>query len=165
MSFLFLNKTLLTNNLKIRTSMNAKISVFVVCAKAILYLLWYNLHDCTFKFTRGRFHPSLFPTKDCLKNPQPDVLFAVWLPSSTCSLSPLVLELLIYDPCVASAELSPVLEFFWKCILSPFTISKISRSFVRIIHTFKNILTFLLCLQKTRYVPMDEHFSDRLKEF
>ena len=113
----------------------------------------------------GFTHPFFLLRKYCLKNPQPDVLFAVWLPSSTCSLPPLVLELLVYDPCVASAELSPVLEFFWKCILSPFTISKISRSFVRIIHTFKNILTFLLRLQKTRYVPMDEHFSDRLKEF
>ena len=28
--------------------MNAKISVFVICAEAIIYLL-YNLHDCTFK--------------------------------------------------------------------------------------------------------------------
>ena len=26
-----------------------KISVFVICAKAIIYLLLYNLHDCTFK--------------------------------------------------------------------------------------------------------------------
>ena len=29
--------------------MNVKISVFVTCAKAIIYLLLYNLHDCTFK--------------------------------------------------------------------------------------------------------------------
>ena len=29
--------------------MNAKISVFVVCVKAIIYLLLYNLHDCSFK--------------------------------------------------------------------------------------------------------------------
>ena len=29
--------------------MNAKISVFVVCVEFILYLLLYNLHDCTFK--------------------------------------------------------------------------------------------------------------------
>ena len=29
--------------------MNAKISVFVICVKAIIYLLLYNLHDCTFK--------------------------------------------------------------------------------------------------------------------
>ena len=28
--------------------MNAKISVFVVCVAAIIYLLLYNLHDCTF---------------------------------------------------------------------------------------------------------------------
>ena len=29
--------------------MNAKISVFVVCVEAIIYLLLYDLHDCTFK--------------------------------------------------------------------------------------------------------------------
>ena len=27
--------------------MNAKISVFVICVEAIIYLLSYNLHDCT----------------------------------------------------------------------------------------------------------------------
>ena len=29
--------------------MNAKISMFVICDEAIIYLLLYNLHDCTFK--------------------------------------------------------------------------------------------------------------------
>ena len=29
--------------------MNAKISVFVICVEVITYLLFYNLHDCTFK--------------------------------------------------------------------------------------------------------------------
>ena len=28
--------------------MNAKISVFVICVEPIIYLLLYNLHDCTF---------------------------------------------------------------------------------------------------------------------
>ena len=28
--------------------MNAKISVFVICVEAIIYLLLYDLHDCTF---------------------------------------------------------------------------------------------------------------------
>ena len=28
--------------------MDAKISVFVICVEAIIYLLLYNLHDCTF---------------------------------------------------------------------------------------------------------------------
>ena len=28
--------------------MNAKISVFVICVEEIIYLLLYNLHDCTF---------------------------------------------------------------------------------------------------------------------
>ena len=30
--------------------MNVKIPVFVICVEAIIYLLLYNLHDCTFKF-------------------------------------------------------------------------------------------------------------------
>ena len=30
--------------------MNAKTSVFVICAEAIVYLLLYNLTDCTFKY-------------------------------------------------------------------------------------------------------------------
>ena len=29
--------------------MNAKIFVFVICIEAIIYLLLYNLDDCTFK--------------------------------------------------------------------------------------------------------------------
>ena len=28
--------------------MNAKISVFVICIETVIYLLLYNLHDCTF---------------------------------------------------------------------------------------------------------------------
>ena len=32
--------------------MNAKISVFLICVEAIIYLLLYNLHDCTFKDTQ-----------------------------------------------------------------------------------------------------------------
>ena len=35
--------------MKTRTAMNAKISVFVICVEAIIHLLLYNLHDCTFK--------------------------------------------------------------------------------------------------------------------
>ena len=34
-----------------RTATNAKISVFIICGEAIIYLLLYNLHDCTFKDT------------------------------------------------------------------------------------------------------------------
>ena len=29
--------------------MNAKISVFVICVEAIVYLLLFDLYDCTFK--------------------------------------------------------------------------------------------------------------------
>ena len=46
---MFINKILQLNNSKTRTAMNAKIPVFVICIEAIIYLLLYNLHDCTFK--------------------------------------------------------------------------------------------------------------------
>ena len=29
--------------------MNAKTSVIIICGEAIIYLSFYNLHDCTFK--------------------------------------------------------------------------------------------------------------------
>ena len=29
--------------------MNAKVPAFVICVEASIYLLLYNLHDCTFK--------------------------------------------------------------------------------------------------------------------
>ena len=29
--------------------MNVKISLFIICVEVIIYLLLYNLHDCTFK--------------------------------------------------------------------------------------------------------------------
>ena len=29
--------------------MNGKLSVFVICIDAIIYMLLYNFHDCTFK--------------------------------------------------------------------------------------------------------------------
>ena len=32
--------------------MNAEISLFVICVEAIIYLLLYDLHDCTFKFVQ-----------------------------------------------------------------------------------------------------------------
>ena len=47
--FLFISKTLRVNNLKTRTAMNAQNSVFVICVEAIICLLLYNLHNCTFK--------------------------------------------------------------------------------------------------------------------
>ena len=39
---LFINKTLRLNNFKTRTVMNAKISIFLICVKVIIYLLLYN---------------------------------------------------------------------------------------------------------------------------
>ena len=50
LSFLFTNKTLRLNNLNTGTAMNVKIPVFVICVEAVIYLLLYNLHECTFKF-------------------------------------------------------------------------------------------------------------------
>ena len=46
--FLFINKTLRLNNLKSRTVMNGKISVFAICVETIIYLLLYDLHDRAF---------------------------------------------------------------------------------------------------------------------
>ena len=55
MSFLFINKNLRLNNLKTRTGINAKILVFVICVKAIVYLLSLNLRDCTCKGNHESF--------------------------------------------------------------------------------------------------------------
>ena len=49
LSFLFINKTLPLNNLKIKKAMNAKILRVLICAEVILHLLLYNLHERTFK--------------------------------------------------------------------------------------------------------------------
>ena len=51
LSFLIINKTLRLINLKIRTATNAKTSMFVICVEVIIYLLLYNLYDCTFQIS------------------------------------------------------------------------------------------------------------------
>ena len=56
LSFLFVNKTLRLNNLKTRTGMNEKNSMFCICVEAIIYLLSYNQHDCTFSSVPYDFH-------------------------------------------------------------------------------------------------------------
>ena len=38
--------------------MNTKISVFVICVEAIMYLLLCDLHDCTFKIFSGNQRSS-----------------------------------------------------------------------------------------------------------
>ena len=48
-AYLIINKTFRLNNVRTRTAMNAKISVFVISVEAIIYLLLYDLHDCSFK--------------------------------------------------------------------------------------------------------------------
>ena len=51
-----MNKTLPLNNLKTVTAMNEKLSsVFFICVEAIIYLILYNFHDCTFKIFTGKF--------------------------------------------------------------------------------------------------------------
>ena len=52
MSFLFINKILRLNNSKTRTAVNAKVLVFINYIEAIIFLLLYNLHDCTLKLFR-----------------------------------------------------------------------------------------------------------------
>ena len=39
----------MAQELKIRTAMNPKMSVFLICVEAIIYLLIHNLHDFTIK--------------------------------------------------------------------------------------------------------------------
>ena len=46
--FVVYKQNLTAHNLKNRTAVNVKISVFVICVEAITYLLLYNSHDCTF---------------------------------------------------------------------------------------------------------------------
>ena len=48
---MFTDKTLQLSNLKTRTAMNAKNADFFICVEVIIYLLSYNLHDCTYKAT------------------------------------------------------------------------------------------------------------------
>ena len=49
MSFLMLNKTLRVDNVTTAVAINVKIAMFVISVEVIIYLLLYNLHDCTFK--------------------------------------------------------------------------------------------------------------------
>ena len=48
--FLFINKILRLNNLKTRTAMNTKISVFVICVEVIIYLILCNSRDFTLNY-------------------------------------------------------------------------------------------------------------------
>ena len=43
--------------------MNAKISVFLICVEAIIYLLSYNLHDCAFNALFLKESVNEFPFK------------------------------------------------------------------------------------------------------
>ena len=39
--------------------MNVKISVFLICVEAIIYLLLYNLYDCTFNSDIPTYAPTM----------------------------------------------------------------------------------------------------------
>ena len=71
MSFLFIKKFLYLNNLKTRTDMSARISVFVICVEAIIYLLLYNLHDCTFNDSVRQINKisfkKIFPRRNMIR--------------------------------------------------------------------------------------------------
>ena len=56
---MFISKPLRLNNLKTKTAMNTKISVFVICVEEIIYLLLYNLYDCTFNLFDNQFLKSI----------------------------------------------------------------------------------------------------------
>ena len=63
MSFRFTSTTLRFSNLKTRTVMNAKISVFVICVEAIMYLLLHSPHAFTFKKNAERVLKDLKSSK------------------------------------------------------------------------------------------------------
>ena len=44
--FFVYKQNLWLDNLKTKTAMKVKISVFIICVKAIMYLILHNLHDC-----------------------------------------------------------------------------------------------------------------------
>ena len=50
------NKTLRLNNVKTRTAMNTKMSLFVICVEMIIYLLLYNLRECTFNLAASWYN-------------------------------------------------------------------------------------------------------------
>ena len=46
---MFINKNVGLNNSNTKTAMTMKISIFVICVEAIIYLLLHNVHHCTIK--------------------------------------------------------------------------------------------------------------------
>ena len=50
---MFINKNLRLDNSNTKTAVNAKISIFIICVEAIIYLLLHNFHDSTFKGFRN----------------------------------------------------------------------------------------------------------------
>ena len=44
--FFVYKQNLWLDNLKTKTAMKVKISVFIICVKVIMYLILHNLHDC-----------------------------------------------------------------------------------------------------------------------
>ena len=129
-------------------------------------LIWKNCFKYL-KFTTGRLPPSLFPNKKIfLKNSQ------AW-----CSVYYMTqfFNMFFISTCIRAAcswllcgvwGILFCVGIFRKTILNPFTISKISGSFVSISHVPKNALTFLLVpilelfLQRTSFLPMNERSSD-----
>ena len=73
MSFLFISKHLRLNSLRTRTTMNAKICVFVICVEAIMCLLLYNLQTVPLKWRKpfssrkAKLYISRIITCDVLK--------------------------------------------------------------------------------------------------
>ena len=44
--------------------MNAKIPAFIICVKAFIHLLLYNVHDCTFKLKVSFHRFFVYPIND-----------------------------------------------------------------------------------------------------
>ena len=67
--FPFINKTLRLNNLKTRTNMNAKISLFVICAEAII--ICYYIICMTIPLRGCLYEKKLVPLSGISRSPGP----------------------------------------------------------------------------------------------
>ena len=94
-------------------AMDARISLFVICVKAIIYLLQYNLHDCTFKTnwigsTKWTYHKEWYIATD----------YFIFLKILICVEEPLwILDLIMYQLLKYTIRASVLFEgVFYICV-------------------------------------------------
>ena len=120
MSFLFINKALRIDNLKTRTAMSAKISLFVICVEVITYLLLHNLHYCTVKSPFRNItkvinlsHIAWYSTSSSIKNCS-KIFTGKHLCWSLASLLKKKLENRCFPLNIAKLLRTPVLKNIWE---------------------------------------------------